>query len=71
MIASVLDDDELASENSPMDLEKFDNDMSNMFKVIAEEFFIFCFCFWIVIIIIIYNRKFRYSLHSVGRKKIC
>lgn len=33
MIAAVLDDNELAAENSPMDLEKFDDDMSKMFKV--------------------------------------
>ena len=42
MIASVLDDDELASENSPMDLEKFDDDMSNMFKVSADELILSC-----------------------------
>ena len=33
MIAAVLDDNELAAENSPMDLENFDDDMSKMFKV--------------------------------------
>ena len=33
MIATVLDDNELAAENSPMDLENFDGDMSKMFKV--------------------------------------
>ena len=42
MIASVLDDDELASENSPMDLEKFDDDMSNMFKVSTDDLILPC-----------------------------
>ena len=36
MIAAVLDDNELAAENSPMDLDKFDDDMSDMFKVWNE-----------------------------------
>jgi hypothetical protein len=33
MIQAVLDDKEVNEENSPLDLELFDDDMSNMFKV--------------------------------------
>ena len=33
MVQAVLDDEEAMSENSPLDLEDFDNDMSSMFKV--------------------------------------
>lgn len=33
MIQAVLDDKEVNEENSPLDLESFDDDMSNMFKV--------------------------------------
>jgi len=33
MVQAVLDDTEANAENSPLDLEQFDDDMSNMFKV--------------------------------------
>ena len=33
MIAAVLDDNELAAENSPMDLDKFDDDMLDMYVI--------------------------------------
>jgi len=38
MVQAVLDDEEAMSENSPLDLEDFDNDMSSMFKVGALFF---------------------------------
>lgn len=41
MVQAVLDDKEATAESSPLDLEFFDNDMSNMFKVNAVLIFIF------------------------------
>ena len=40
MVQAVLEDFEANAENSPLDLELFDDDMSSMFKVIL----IFTFC---------------------------
>ncbi|KAH3738533.1 hypothetical protein DPMN_045170 [Dreissena polymorpha] len=35
MVQAVLDDVEATAENSPLDVEGFDDDMSKMFKVIS------------------------------------
>ena len=38
MVQAVLDDEEATADKSPLDLEKFDDDMSSMFKVKPSSF---------------------------------
>lgn len=37
MVQAVLDDEEAQAENSPLDLERFDDDMCKMFKVEGDS----------------------------------